>query len=196
VDTWRQLKQVVELMQPVSDAIHTLEGDQPYLGQVLGVWMRLMQHAEEWARDKGAFGSRVVQAFKNRFQKHYDPAMAAAFMVDPANFSEHVGDNMVLKLGDVTEQQKDDAVQVFTRLCGGTAEAVEMELEGLEMNDWPTKMLSKARNLMQRVEVDGCMQLSSAELRRKFRILYPVRQSVLERYVQIQSSQCRWGTLG
>ena len=70
-----------------------------------------------------------------------------------------------------------------------------MEFEGLEMNDWPVKMLSKARNLMQRVEVDGCMQLSSAELRRNFwrRIAapkFPLLAAASARLLSLHASSC------
>lgn len=167
VDTWRQLKQLVDLMQPVSDAIHTLEGDHAYLGQILGVWMRLIEHAQEWAKANGAFGNKVVDAFKHRFNKHYHPAMAAAFILDPANFS-HAGDQRVLMLGRVTEEQQLDALEVFARLSGGTTEDVQEELEGLELNDWPMQMLQMAKKLMQRREVNGKECLSSAEKRRNF----------------------------
>ena len=63
------------------------------------------------------------------------------------------------------------------------------------MNDWPVKMLSKARNLMQRVEVDGCMQLSSAELRRNYwrRIAapkFPLLAAATARLLSLHASSC------
>ncbi|KAL6754919.1 hypothetical protein V8C86DRAFT_275304 [Haematococcus lacustris] len=46
---WKSLALVIELMTPISDAIHRLEADAPYLSQVLLIWMDLESHAKQWA---------------------------------------------------------------------------------------------------------------------------------------------------
>jgi hypothetical protein len=45
---WKRLNLVVDLCQPVSDAIHQLEADRPMASQVLLVWHALEAHARRW----------------------------------------------------------------------------------------------------------------------------------------------------
>ncbi|GFH30550.1 dimer_Tnp_hAT domain-containing protein, partial [Haematococcus lacustris] len=83
-------------MQPISNAIHRLEGDHPTLSQVMRIWDDLVEHAKNWAASRGDMGGEervdagfvrgVHKLFKNRAAKHYQPVMAAARLLDPINF--------------------------------------------------------------------------------------------------------------
>ncbi|KAL6749723.1 hypothetical protein V8C86DRAFT_3111326 [Haematococcus lacustris] len=63
---------------------------QPSPCMVLMIWNALVDHAEQWMEQavlvspKLALG--VVAAFRRIRQKHYSPAFAAAFALDPANY--------------------------------------------------------------------------------------------------------------
>jgi hypothetical protein len=50
---WDNLQCVINLLQPVSDAIHQLEADRPLLSQVLGVWNKLRASVKAWVAAKG-----------------------------------------------------------------------------------------------------------------------------------------------
>ncbi|KAJ9512370.1 hypothetical protein QJQ45_012859 [Haematococcus lacustris] len=85
---WRKLDAVIRLMRPISNAIHRLEGDKPYLSQVLKIWDDLVAHAQNWVSELGhpggldkvdaSFVRGVLRIFKDRALKHCQPVMAAA----------------------------------------------------------------------------------------------------------------------
>ncbi|GFH33409.1 hypothetical protein HaLaN_32777, partial [Haematococcus lacustris] len=83
---YKSLKLVIKLMKPISNAIHRLEADAPYLSQVLMVWNALVDHAKEWVEHAVIVSPRlalgVVAAFQRRAQTHYSPAYAAAYALD------------------------------------------------------------------------------------------------------------------
>ena len=89
---WENIELLCELYQPFSDAIHQLEADRPMLGQCYGVVMALHKHVSNFAskhaelRD-GKVVLRLVETFQRRFNgvraPIYNPAYAAAFMLDP-----------------------------------------------------------------------------------------------------------------
>ena len=77
----------MDLLQPVSNAIHQLEADQPLLSQVAMVQIALTEHAARWCAGTTVpahLKAGVLTAFKRRFKKHYNPAWSAATVLDPA----------------------------------------------------------------------------------------------------------------
>jgi hypothetical protein len=46
---WKKLEHTVQLLQPICDAIHTLQTDSALLSQVRPVWTGLIKHAEQWS---------------------------------------------------------------------------------------------------------------------------------------------------
>ena len=65
-----------------------------------------------------AAGKEVVEVFKRRRAKHYQPEMAAAAILDPAFFDVTDGD-ISLPLHLLTNSQREDVVAVVVRLKGG-----------------------------------------------------------------------------
>ena len=53
-------------------------------------------------------------AAKRHFEKHYHPALAACYLLDPINFEEATGPNFA----GLTERQKGDVVHLIHRLNG------------------------------------------------------------------------------
>lgn len=45
---WINLKAVIDLGTPIAQAITQLQADVPKLGQVLGMWRKLVAHAQAW----------------------------------------------------------------------------------------------------------------------------------------------------
>lgn len=82
-DFWKKLEWMIQLNEPVREAIHQLEADKPHLSQVWMVWRKLIQHAMSWAEQKGTMGKQVEQLLERRFNKHCKLVMAAAYLVDP-----------------------------------------------------------------------------------------------------------------
>jgi hypothetical protein len=81
---WGNLKRVIELGQPVADALHQLEGDNPRLSQLLAVWVTLIDHADAFDADHDHTGDmRVSPVFRRRFAIHYQPEWLAAYSLDP-----------------------------------------------------------------------------------------------------------------
>ena len=118
---WSTVQRVEELIKPVSDAIHQAEADRPLLSQLLRIYNTLVMHAKAWAArpDVPASLSRgVVAAFERRFELHYDPAWAAAFLVDPL-FAVNTDGNWGMPFSELTSQQLRDAKVCITRLVGG-----------------------------------------------------------------------------
>ena len=118
---WSTAQRVEELIKPVSDAIHLVAADRPLLSQLLRIYNTLVMHAKAWAArpDVSASLSRgVVAAFERRFELHYDPAWAAAFLVDPL-FAEETDGNWGMPFSELTSQQLRDAKVCITRLVGG-----------------------------------------------------------------------------
>ena len=118
---WSTAQRVEELIKPVSDAIHLVAADRPLLSQLLRIYNTLVMHAKAWAArpDVPASLSRgVVAAFERRFELHYDPAWAAAFLVDPL-FAVNTDGNWGMPFSELTSQQLRDAKVCITRLVGG-----------------------------------------------------------------------------
>jgi hAT family C-terminal dimerisation region len=81
---WQHLAMVIELVQPVCDAIHQLECDQPRLSQLLRIWAQLITHAAAFDDKHGLVGDlRTARVFRRRFAIHYQKEWALAYALDP-----------------------------------------------------------------------------------------------------------------
>ena len=75
---------LVKLVQPVSDAIHQLESDQPLLSQMFPIWKQLLQHAAAFdAHEDNADRTAVLPLFERRYKIHRDKSWPTAFLLDP-----------------------------------------------------------------------------------------------------------------
>jgi hypothetical protein len=163
-DWWKQLRAVQRLFQPVSDAIHQLEGDQALLSQVVTVWHTLIEHAKSWVDKRGdpegtakvsaAFTSGVIATFTKRREQQYRPCWTAAYLLDPINFKDVVGSTHPRPpLGALTQAERSDVVSTVARITGSTTEEVEEELDDLDMGVWDDGTAAAAKRLIKRVEL-------------------------------------------
>ncbi|KAJ9512348.1 hypothetical protein QJQ45_012875 [Haematococcus lacustris] len=157
---WKSLALVIELMTPISDAIHRLEADAPYLSQVLLIWMDLESHAKQWAVkvvEEGCprLAMGVVAAFQRRAEKHYSPAYSAAFVLDPANYKSLApGTHPRPPLHILTAPQLQDVTATVARLSGCDEEDVEWELKKLKLAQWPDAMASDVKSIVAQTRTD------------------------------------------
>ncbi|KAJ9526629.1 hypothetical protein QJQ45_017607, partial [Haematococcus lacustris] len=164
VGWWKSLALVIELMTPISDAIHRLEADAPYLSQVcacvLLIWMDLESHAKQWAVkvvEEGCprLAMGVVAAFQRRAEKHYSPAYSAAFVLDPANYKSLApGTHPRPPLHILTAPQLQDVTATVARLSGCDEEDVEWELKKLKLAQWPDAMASDVTSIVAQTRTD------------------------------------------
>jgi hypothetical protein len=88
---WKLLAAVVQLLQPVRDAIHQLEADQGMLSQVLPVWRDLVTHFRQWETqqtDEGLKADQVVKLLKARQKKSVHDAALLAYALDTLFFKQ------------------------------------------------------------------------------------------------------------
>ena len=96
---WTNLERVIELGQPLSDAIHQLEAGRPRLSKLLPIWNDLIKHADAFDAKHGLQGDkRVAPVFRRRFAIHYQPEWLAAYALDPAHATKGDGGRWRLPL--------------------------------------------------------------------------------------------------
>jgi hypothetical protein len=146
---WKRLAAVVELLQPVRDAIHQLEGDQAMMSQVLPVWRKLGKHFAAWhskhQQDAGFKADQVVQVLQERKAKVLHDAALVSFAFDPFNFKRDSNDDSKWLTPTSTFTMAEDkrAKTLMVRLLGGS------KLEGKEkqaLSDAVASEWSKFRN--------------------------------------------------
>ena len=72
INFWQGVARMVELVQPVCDAIHQLEADRPLLSRVLPIWVHLLNHAKAFdAKYELTCNARTARIFNRRFALHY-----------------------------------------------------------------------------------------------------------------------------
>ena len=134
-----------KLIDPVMDVMHAVEGDKPYLSQILPIIMRFTALAELWSTQfpdmsvgkniKGEESTVCDMVEKRLTALLYRPCMAAAFLLDPTNF-------VALPIGgcaapfskfddEEVEYYMDDAQAVVARLGG---DAVVEEFESFKLH--------------------------------------------------------------
>ena len=122
-DWWAKLEKLINTMQPISDAIHQLEGDRPMLSQVLPVWNGLIEHLRPPTSPPPSLRMlEPVAAAERRFKKHYHPCIAAAYVLDPINFVE-----TGLNFEGLTDLQIGDVIHMAHRLNGPYKDYKESE---------------------------------------------------------------------
>ena len=85
---WPGLPQVIELMQPLRLAIHSLQGNYSKLSDVMGAWIRM--HNTQWqllSSDACRFSASTISSVKSIFTRRvrflYHPVHLIAFALDP-----------------------------------------------------------------------------------------------------------------
>ena len=170
---------MVQLTQPIADAIHQLEADAPLLSQLRRVWQDLLQHATTWAGQadvSSSLSSGVVAMFKARVTKHQNPAWAAAYLMDPINAVEAVESTpqqpvFNLPFAQLTATERDAALQCAKQLVDDPV-ALQREWDTLRLMPLPSEMSSLVPILHQKkVNTVGkreVVQLQPAQARRNW----------------------------
>ncbi|KAJ9526868.1 hypothetical protein QJQ45_017752 [Haematococcus lacustris] len=133
----------------------------------------LVDHAEEWVEQAVLVSPRlalgVVAAFRRRRQKHYSPAFAAAFALDPANYKCLApGTHPRPPMRRLQPSQQEDVVTVVARLAECSLETARRELTLLTLGDWPTDMKSSVEAIVAetRTDEDGKTTTACISVRR------------------------------
>ena len=154
INFWQGTARMVELVQPVSDAIHQLEADRPLLSRVLSTWVQLLNHAKNFDEKHGLDGNqRTARLFNRRFALHYKKEWLAAHALDPANAvrgedgtwsmpltreqlpwpTGATGEPLKIHNSEEPVMRETDILTCITELCGGDAAAAEEEFSTLEL---------------------------------------------------------------
>jgi hypothetical protein len=84
-----ELLLLIEFVQPFCDALHLLEGDRPFLPQVIPIWESLEQHVDAFvAKYPDEKFKSLPEMFKRRRDNHCPDAAYAAVAFDPASFTK------------------------------------------------------------------------------------------------------------
>ncbi|KAJ9523490.1 hypothetical protein QJQ45_007212 [Haematococcus lacustris] len=133
----------------------------------------LVDHAEQWVEQAVLVSPRlalgVVAAFRRRRQKHYSPAFAAAFALDPANYKCLApGTHPRPPMRRLQPSQQEDVVTVVASLAECSLETARRELTLLTLGDWPTDMKSSVEAIVAetRTDEDGKTTTACISVRR------------------------------
>ena len=128
---WRKLEHTVQLLQPICDNIRKLEADSALLSQVRPMWTALIQHTEQWASQLSSSCSQLSQgvlaSIKERAEKSHHPAIDAAYLLDPCNFTTELADKDSLPrphMAALTPQQQAAIHSLIACMSGGSVQAV------------------------------------------------------------------------
>lgn len=165
----------IALISIICDAIHQLEADRPLLSWLLPTWVKIIHHFrafEEQHKDSGVVAGEtvsLVDIVKKRFDTHYDPSWAAAYLVDPMFAKEGAQGWYLFKDRNLLSASKlADALTFIKVLAGpGHAAAVHTEFMRLKLSPLPADMATDLPDLTQRTEGEnGIAMVAAAELRR------------------------------
>ena len=113
---WIQVVGIIELMKPFTEFITQLEANRPYLSQMCTIWASLDQHIERWEAksevnkglSRGFTANRetvphtgVREVLKDRAKFSYHPAMPAAYILDPINWTDKGDQNEVCLMCEI-----------------------------------------------------------------------------------------------
>ncbi len=157
----------------MSDAIHQLEADMPYLSQVLPVFTSLKRHAEAWVNKvevPAALASGVQRCVQQRYERHLHPAWFAANALDPIYAEKRLNDTWELPFRRLTEEERGAAKQLIARLSGCSTddelERLQAELATLRLEALPAGLCDVLPVLTARKDLgDGRVGLASVGLR-------------------------------
>lgn len=211
--TFNDFNACIDLVNPISDAIHQFERDDPLLSQVLPAWRTLFKHADVWDAANGdkTGGIKVKSIFQSRFDKHYDYSWSAAFLLDPVHATKSEGGVWYLAWDDLSEEKIGHAFQCIKQLAGGAADAavaaaVEEEFALLRLDPLSDSMAASLPLLTKREQQEsGKVLLAKASSRRAwwdrsgrkaFPLIAEAAMRLLSFHVTSCSAERNWSTWG
>jgi hypothetical protein len=168
---WKDAEFALQLVQPISDTIHQIEGDRPLLSSLLPIYRTLLQHARNFTERHA--GTKYVQhnivgIFKDRIAKHHHPAITAAYILDPASWEQEKSGAWSAPVASLEEDEVDAARDLIERICG-SMESVDSEWSKLQLSTIPSKMAKSLDYLCRRVEKgNGKVEISTVDERMNF----------------------------
>lgn len=151
---WRDLRLVIQLGQPITDAIHKLEADRGLLSQVLPVFDALAAHVDEWSKlcnVTAALKRGVVKTFKERVDKHCDDSWPAAYVLDPIHFQDMGAGKYMLDFPSLSVAQGASVTACLTQLVGPENQgALKDELARLKLASLPQRLAELCPRLVKR----------------------------------------------
>ncbi|KAJ9525779.1 hypothetical protein QJQ45_003396 [Haematococcus lacustris] len=196
IPTWYKcLKLVIKLMKPISNAIHRLEADAPYLSQVLMIWNALVDHAEQWVEQAVLVSPRLALG------------VVAAFRRRPNYKCLAPGTHPRPTMHRLQPSQQEDVVTVVARLAECSLQTARRELTLLTLGDWPTDMKSSVEAIVAetRTDEDGKTTTACISVRRglwtfqgarHFPILRQAAIRLLSMHVTTAAAERNWSSWG
>jgi hypothetical protein len=149
---------VEELLHPVTDAIHRLEGDQPMLSMLHGVIAGVRSNFEKFANKYPEIDKETEPADKRR-KNHCTkditlceslemdiaffmrPAVLLASVLDPLNWTKNVaGVNFVPVSKLLSEDEQENSIALLADFCDGEDEDKRMENARVELSRLKCKL--------------------------------------------------------
>jgi hypothetical protein len=181
----------IALVSFICDAIHQLEADKPLLSWLLPTWVKIIHHVrafEQQHADNDVLqgdDASLVDVVKKRFDTHYDPSWAAAYLVDPMFAKQGEQGWYLFKQRELLSTPKQDDALAFLKILAGpgNAAAVQEEFTRLKLAPLPAAMAKDLPTLVRQTPAaeGGATIVASAEMRRgggtctarTFRLLLP-----------------------
>jgi hypothetical protein len=112
-------EQLLRVVQPVMDAIHTIEADKPLLSQMLPLYNKLQEHftSVEEECDERVAEDNLLQLFKDRREKHFHDCFYAAFLLDPINFQLNAASKWTMPFNKLSREEVSIAFKVMKGLA-------------------------------------------------------------------------------
>lgn len=145
---WEDVKLLIELLQPFSDAVHQIEADRPMLGQCHTVVFDLHKHVRSFAeKHKALRNGSVVQWLEATFQRRFDAvgggmrapvynvAYTAAFVLDPYNAARD--ETGVWQVPELENDLLERVIALVERVGGAEA---GIDLRRLVLGGYPAAM--------------------------------------------------------
>lgn len=203
-------KLLKQLCEPIVQGLHQVEADKAYLSRMYLLIKKLERHAttfcdglspEDQHLRVGTHKGQILllpDVFKRRLRDfYYQPALAAAFLLDPVNFT--VGDDGILMFPfeDIAEVQT-DVVNDIQRVAGQQAlhELSNARISGLQNLDFlvATKMKKWTRHVRQNESAVTFVPPTIPERIRAWKILatagYPSLAVAATQYLSMHASSC------
>lgn len=209
---WQSLASVLELLQPVRDAIHQLEGDQAMLSQLRGVWSSLHKHFLQWhaklADTSPLKADNVPEVLRQRKEKSMHDATLVAYALDPLNFLES-SDQWTSPAAQLSTAEEKRAKKLLYRLLDANTEeaqkVVQKEWSRFKLAALPEEVTSDLAYLTER-EQQGTREVIRPVMERvgwwdqtaskKFPKLAIVARRLLPRHVTSAAAERNWSQWG
>ncbi|KAG1675279.1 hypothetical protein FOA52_016311 [Chlamydomonas sp. UWO 241] len=158
---WTGVPRLIELVQPISDAIHKTEADCALLSQGPAIFQALQNHVlafgDKYKDDPSAPDYADLPAiFEARMLKHCPIAAYAAFALDPLYFDVDASGSWTPALCRLDDGDLEGVKTYYERFVEQEQiEALHLELATLQLEPLPKKFESLYKVCSSRREVDG-----------------------------------------